>query len=534
MLSNDDDDDIYNYVLKNKDDVWHKWLRFESLLHKPGKQGIVGLFQTNTKSRKRILFKMSQYINYLAQHEHTIMKGLNEIDSFCPYFCKTYGYITSTIEPNFKEVVNPFKITSKYPINQELLLCEYIENSSKFCNYIKDSHYDSKTIFSIIKQVLLALTIAQKYKQFTHYDLHSNNIMIRKCKKDVVFLFVIDEDNQFLVPSNGYFPIIIDFGFSYIQDLDDGPLWPTLSHTDVGFISDRFDPIADPKLFLVTVSSELVDYRRDDLDNISSYKKFRRIVKNMFYNLKIDWDSGWDRIKDIGASDHVIKYLEPYNIGSNLFREYDHFCIDLIQSLIILPLRTFKYDNIGKTYQIFLKEWIKIEQELKNPFYHLYILKGLVDVARNVQPEYMSKSKATRDESIKFFRHRLFDRIHSVTKFCNPKNINFEILLCSLLQLARNIEGMLFDIVKDRMNEKELHYQKLPLKSIEQIYGAIEVNVPHQYLFNDKTNIVVFDCIKKKTELFKPSTKDINTVNSLDNLTQGTYIYDLIFNKQSI
>ena len=30
-----------------------------------------------------------------------------------------------------------------------------------------------------------AITLAQKEKQFTHYDLHSNNVMIKKCNKDL-------------------------------------------------------------------------------------------------------------------------------------------------------------------------------------------------------------------------------------------------------------------------------------------------------------------------------------------------------------
>jgi hypothetical protein len=97
--------------------------------------------------------------------------------------------------------------------------------------------------------------------------------MIKKCDKNLSFLYVIDDENQFLVPSLGYYPIIIDYGFSYIENMDNGPLWASLAHTNVGFMCDRFDPIADPKLFLVTVSFEIKNKR-----NSKKSKLFRKII----------------------------------------------------------------------------------------------------------------------------------------------------------------------------------------------------------------------------------------------------------------
>ena len=86
--------------------------------------------------------------------------------------------------------------------------------------------------------------------------------MIKKCNKDLVFLYKLDDENQFCVPSMGHIGIIIDYGFSYISDMKDGPLYASLCHTDVGFMSDRFDWVADPKLFLVTVSDEIKEMRK--------------------------------------------------------------------------------------------------------------------------------------------------------------------------------------------------------------------------------------------------------------------------------
>ena len=35
------------------------------------------------------------------------------------------------------------------------------------------------------------------------------------------------------------------------------------------------------------------------------------------------------------------------------------------------------------------------------------------------------------------------------------------------------------------MKTKQEEYKKMPLKSIEQIYGAIEVNIPNKYIYNE-------------------------------------------------
>ena len=367
----------------------------------------------------------------------------------------------------------------------------------------------------------MGIAIAQRKKRFTHYDLHSYNIMMKKCNKDVVFLYVLDDDNQFCVPTHGHYPVIIDFGFSYIEDLDNGPAWPSMGHTDVGFMSDRYDPIADPKLFLVSIATELRRMR-----NNKKSTKFRRIIKNMFGKLKIDWESGWDTTDNKGASDYVTEMLEGHSIHSNIFDNYDHYCVDLIQSLIILPLEEQKYGNINQSYQGFLTEFVKIEKEIGNPFYNLYILKGIVDVAREIRVDYLHGGVA-RKSSIKYFKKSIYERVNCVANYCRPKDIHFERMLCSLLCLSRNIEGILFDVIESRMNKKKNNYKKLPLQSTEQIYGAIEVNMPDKYVFNNNTTVFVMDCISNKCSRLELNKKIIKKVNDTHSLGKGTCLYNL-------
>ena len=503
----------------NKDRKWDEWLVFDKVLEKPGKQGVVGIFKSKNDKESQYLFKMSQILNYLVYHEITIMIGLNEISDFCPHFCKGIGTIKCKTEPDRKSL-EPFNIKSKYPVEKEVLLCEYIDNSSKFYNYIRSERISEDILYSIIKQVLMGINIAQKMKKFTHYDLHSNNIMIKKCNKDIVFIYKIDEENQFCVPTFGYYPIIIDFGFSFIENMNNNPLWTSLAHTDVGFMSDRFDSIADPKLFLITVSDEIKNKRAT-----KKSKCLRRIVKNIFNPLRIDDDSGWDNVDKKGAADYVLEIMEIYNDKSKIFKHYDYYCIDILQSLIILPLESQDYKDIEKNFKAFLKEWVKIENEISNVFYNLYILKETVNIVRDVRSYYIDDN--TREKALMIFRNGIHEIIEKVSKFCRPKNIHYEKLLCSIILFSRNIEGMMYDIINSRMTEKEKEYAKMPLKNIEQMFGAIDVNIPDVYKYNENSIFLIMDCLNKNYTLYEISKDEISNINSMNNMYRGTYIYDL-------
>lgn len=527
---------------KNKNKNWKEWLNFDKIFDKPGKQGLVGLLsiktddtesnnsfstvegtisETNSEIKdKQIIFKMSQYINYLIQHESTVMGGLNDLSGYCPHFCKLVGNILCEVDPKSGKTKNPFNSEAKYKIKKETMLCEYIDKSCKFYNYIRSDKISEDVLYSTIKQVLLAISIAQKKKQFTHYDLHSFNIMMKKCNQNVVFLYVLDEENQFAIPTHGHYPVIIDFGFSYINDMEDGPLWASMGHTEVGFMSDRFDWVADPKLFLITVSGEIKEKR-----NTKKSHKLRRIVRNLFNNLTVDWSSGWDIKDEQSASDYILDIITPYNPGSCIFNKYEHYCMDLLQSLIILPLEEQDFSEIHKTYKIFITEFINIENQISSPFYNLYILKGIIDAARYVRAGYLQKN--TRIDSIRTFRLKIIERVNEVANFCKLDNIHYEKMLCALLIFSKCMEGMLYKLITKRMKQKEQEYNKLPLKSIEQIYAGIETNLSDDYIYNQKTTIFVFDSLKENTGMLQLTSEQIRKINEIHPLCRGTSLYDI-------
>jgi hypothetical protein len=514
---------IKKLVDENINRPFHEWLEFVQTFKNPGKQGLVGLLKIK-KTDHLLVFKVSQYTNYLAQHEAVVMASLNKMQDYCPHFCVGYGILKCLINPHNRKSGNPFELTPDN-IEKDVLLMEYINrNATKLYSHIKSSKTSDDVIFASMKQTLMAISVAQSKCQLSHYDLHSLNVMMRKCDKDVVFLYIHDENNQFAVPTRGYYPTIIDFGFSYVQEMDGGPLWPSMAHTDVGFLSDRFDWVADPKLFLVTVSSDVMQNR----GSAKKSKLFRKIVKNIFSPLTIDWDAGWDDVNEDGASMYVLELLNGLNVYSKLFLEYDHYCIDIICSLIIMPIEKQNYGDLNVSYIGFLKEFAKIEKDINSNYLKLCILKDIVDAARNIRPFYNDESK--RNLAVAYFKEELHNAISKVAKFCYPKDISYEKMLCSLYVLAKSIEGVLYDVMKVRIDKKEEEYKKLKLTSVEHIFGCLECNIPDNYVYSNDTAVFVFDLQNNSSDAFslkKTKASVLKSLNDTDNLCKGSFLYQL-------
>jgi hypothetical protein len=73
---------LLKFYNKNKDRPWYEWLVVKTIFPRPGKQGLVGLMAAREDETIIYVFKISQYLNYLAQHEYTVMNSLNELSDF--------------------------------------------------------------------------------------------------------------------------------------------------------------------------------------------------------------------------------------------------------------------------------------------------------------------------------------------------------------------------------------------------------------------------------------------------------------------
>lgn len=463
------------------------WASVEKLF-KSGNQGLTGILKTRKSPQKYLVFKISQEMNYLIEHEYKVMKRLNDLSLFCPHFCKVDDFAMCKVEPRLKKHKNPFEITGKHSIFKATLFEEYIKG--KKLGTMIDDGVSSSVVFSGIKQVLMAIAVAQYKSKFTHYDLHSDNVIMSKCDQNTVFLYVFDK-TAFAVPSGGYKSNIIDFGFSHIDASDDADLTVSTSFTDIGYLP-LFDWITDPKVFLISSAHQLTT-------TTSSPKiaKFNNCVKNMFMNLNVDWENGWDDYDGSSIADELLNDIDGNcKDWSFLFAKQRITTLEILQSIIVLPFKQSSSDDLVLAYSIFTEEFAKIEECIGNTTQLIYILKTLVDFAKIIKSEY--ENSESRTEAVDKFKNCLLSIVDSVAKFCNIKKINYERMLCALYLFGECASGYIYKKLTKRIKEKTSRYNLLPVKSMFDIINVIYYNTEDPYVYNKATKIVVFDIAKEK------------------------------------
>ncbi len=490
---------------------------FYNLFATPGKQGLVGLLK---HGKKKYVYKISQYINYLSRHETEIMKSLDEIRGFCPHFCQSLGCFTMKISPEFRKAANPFEVKEGASIETDVMVMEHLENSRKLYRFLKNKKVDLDISLSCVRQTLCGLLAAQKFANLAHYDLHSNNVMVQECDPNCINLYRVEKDRVFIVPTRGYTPTIIDFGFSYSKALENKPITGPLGFTDVGFMSNCFDQWSDLKLFLISVSNELKFYRGDKVS-----KDIRKWVRNSFKPLDVDWGCGWDKSVDMPASNYVISILED-KITNPFFEKCIHFCVDIVQCLQELPLKKCSYNNIFTVFDILQEEFEKIGKLFKNNFYQLYIFKRLVDFARDNKVLY--EAKETRLDAIRNFRHSCYGLFEGLNlKWTQPK-LHYEKLLCSLILFSRYVCGIIYEVVEETMENKNKLYSKIPHKTPMDMIEDFFVNFPDDHYLDNNCYFQVYDYVKKTSYGLDLDAQEIEIYNALSDEERRVFISQIL------
>ena len=372
---------------------------------------------------------------------------------------------------------------------------------------------------------LNSVAIGQAFANFTHYDLHSDNILLTPCSKDIVYVYAFQKDLAFAVPTLGYTAKIIDCGFSFVDTLKGNYLNSSMGHTDVGFVSDRFDWVSDPKLFLITIKYELEKYRKGT-------KHFSNIVKNLFSCLTVEWDSGWDDFGGRSAADALLNDLEKKcKFESKVFDKYSPFALDLLCNLIILPLEKKKFDNIYISYKAFVHEFMKIEDNIGSTQYNLWILKCIVDSARKHKESYLQNN----EDGLTQFRRDIHQAIMKVSKFCSPRQIHYEKMLVSLYNFASCAEGYFYNFMEKKMKKKYDEYKDIPVHGILDIIRILSCNLEDKYVYNENTKVIVID-IGNETQ-HPMETLNLETISTLNELApelRGDYFYSLYVKQNNI
>jgi hypothetical protein len=373
-----------------------------------------------------------------------------------PNFPKTHGLYSLVLDPNFREKVNPLytplEMSEKFlpPVTLDGLLIEYINDSVDMDKFIQRNKDPIVTI-ALVKQVLLAVAEAYEKVQFTHYDLHPANVLVQKTTEETFVYSVFGK--TYHVASCGYRAVIIDFGLSYAQGVD-GNYCP-LFHTNIGVTSYKGRAFVDFKLFLVSLAHDL------------ALPKLDKFIKKIYGKLKMDWETGWDDLDCRNTLDSF--YYRCYDkryAKSRVLSEYGYVAMSLLQSLCTfteVQANNPPKIDYKRAYETIDTELAKVESKIGCVFYCIYVLRKMIDSARNVQGD------------TKQFRQESLVAIDSVANYCTVDTLDWNALLMAIYDIS---EYMSYRLLAH--SEKQQVEYKIAAKNHADIYAKFCTDFPRQ------------------------------------------------------
>ena len=104
--------------------------------------------------------------------------------------------------------------------NSSYLFSEHITPSMSLYDFIGLTNMTPNVVVSVLLQLINALNVAYKLYDFTHYDLHTGNVLIREFSKPLVVPYFGTADSP---PTQQdcfqarFVPYIIDYGYSHVK-----------------------------------------------------------------------------------------------------------------------------------------------------------------------------------------------------------------------------------------------------------------------------------------------------------------------------
>lgn len=254
---------------------------------------------------------------------------------------------SSSEDENIFIKINKFPVQLIFLENCHSTLDDYIVN-----NKIRDEEWDS-----IVLQILFTLITYQQIFNFTHNDLHTNNIVYNETDKK--YLYYKYNDRHYKIPTFGKIYKIIDFGRaiynfkntlmcsdSYSSDGD--------AHTQYNFepYFNKSKPCLEPNYSfdLCRLGCSIFDFLIDDLDDLKKVKSpIKRIIldwvnddkgRNILYK-----NNGDERYPDFKLYKMIARSVHNH-IPSKVL-ENQHFEKYLIaKKRINTPQQIINIDNI--------------------------------------------------------------------------------------------------------------------------------------------------------------------------------------------
>ncbi len=492
--------EVNNVKYEQKSEKISEYLEFVRVFNTKGVQGIVGFVKIK-RTGKLIVFKTSIDINRSVEHESIVINSVNKLKEYCPHFVSSLGNLDIPISTKFildSDNRDLFTFDNAcLPRNILFLECVNKLQIYQLCKKCSDKHI----ISSQILQILMSLDILQTKRKITHYDLHIGNILIQKCEINSVFLYKHKND-YFLVPTFGFFPLIIDMGISYSPETSHSPMYSNTDNYHRGFQTTVFDPLNDIHHVLLSLFY-FIEVENDNYDHISNK------IKLIFKHLPVLRKSGWKELPNniirlvTSQVRHECRKYKRYK----LFVEYEKDVFELLNNLIILPLGEGNETNLNGSFDIFMEELDKlIDIDDFDKYDTLFILREVIWCINE-----------TRTTSNLNFKTLLQTRLSEViNENINYNEIDYEKLIKSGIELGKTLSHIYHKLISDHMIYIKTKYDKTQIKNPLDMFLYLSKNMTPHFTLNKETIVYCWDIEDEQRSKYscdKLTSNDLNNIN---------------------
>ena len=258
-------------------------------------------------------------------HEFFVGSHLNNLRGQVLNFSYVYG----AFDCNFPELIekNIYNICSSKVNMVNYLIQENIKNNISFKDFSATSSF--KNFILVYIQVLLALAYANDIYQYTHYDLHYENVLVVESEYEVVIPYPYKGNTIYI--KTKYIPFIIDYGFS---------------HININGIDYSYNGKAKLGKINLYISNPLNDYFKL-LAALATSSKPENYNKGIYYLLKFFInDISEDRNTAMEQLNEIYKKSYSYLPGDNFPNHYTFIEYLLEKMFNIYPEISYSYDSI--------------------------------------------------------------------------------------------------------------------------------------------------------------------------------------------
>ena len=195
----------------------HNWFRNPRMIGEPSAEGYV---MKTSRTMDTNLFVVKTPLPGVEDnliHETVVgLYALNKLRKFLPNYMYIYGITKCT--PTIFDKKEPIIWCDTGGASVSYMYTENIRDAVSLGDYIKSVDSKPEDLLLILYQVFNALNLAYVKYQFTHYDLHHGNVMVRKFNSPVGVPNLDPNTGNI----NGHFitryvPYIIDYGYAHVE-----------------------------------------------------------------------------------------------------------------------------------------------------------------------------------------------------------------------------------------------------------------------------------------------------------------------------